>query len=629
MGKKYNPNIGETTKMITSKIRANIGNKPKRKKHQRIENFKYGKFKNSDLKYLIKGIEFLQNLGDAGLDAVLRNLNSNNEELEPETVKLMTLLRIGKGPLYDFLSMYKNNMRLKFDTEREIASLKNMYEIVQNSRDGIITRKRIIKTKDENGQEKEMEIDISMSEGEIADIVKNYERQLYYIQDKKFSTYLGLGMSLVSILGAIYSESKNSKSTAKALGISSIISVGTLLGRRYITKDYNEKVGKKRRDIRRLEEDLVVNEPVSNIEEEEKLNKIEDRVYRASDEETKIQNKVNLMKAIDIISMSLLTGVIGIEKLKKAERFDAKTISQILIEINQNSNLVRSIMNNIDTMYRFQKENEILEEYEKEMENIVEQIEEKQDPLIEVQKPFEKLEIKDFRGKFYQEKNRDTGEVLYRNEIVVPEFSIEKGEVILLSGRSGIGKSTFIRLLKRGDINNREAIQIDGKERVDKLGKQFIAVKADKKLGTYSNVLEEITGKESISEMTVEENQKLRKVLQEVKLDSGKILEEMSAKDYNQFSTGQKKRLSLAQALYRTTENPSIILVDEPVGNVEDTLVEEQIKSIIQAIKDVGAMGIIVTHRVDIAQKYVDKHYCIEDDGVMREKKAREKGLEI
>ena len=629
MGKTYNPNIGETMKMITSKIRANIGNKPKRKKHQRIENFKYGKFKNSDLKYLIKGIEFLQNLGDAGLDAVLRNLNSNNEELEPETVKLMTLLRIGKGPLYDFLSMYKNNMRLKFDTEREIASLKNMYEIVQNSRDGIITRKRIIKTKDENGQEKEMEIDISMSEGEIADIVKNYERQLHYIQDKKFSTHLGLGMSLVSILGAIYSESKNSKSTAKALGISSIISVGTLLGRRYITKDYSEKVGEKRRDIRRLEEDLVVNEPVSNIEEEEKLNKIEDRVYRASDEETKIQDKVNLMKAIDIISMSLLTGVIGIEKLKKAERFDAKTISQILIEINQNSNLVRSIMNNIDTMYRFQKENEILEEYEKEMENIVEQIEEKQDPLIEVQKPFEKLEIKEFRGKFYQEKNRDTGEISYRNEIEIPEFSIEKGQVILLSGRSGIGKSTFIRLLKRGDINNREAIQIDGKERVDKLGKQFIAVKADKKLGTYSNVLEEITGKESISEMTAEENQKLRKVLQEVKLDSGKILEEMSTKDYNQFSTGQKKRLSLAQALYRTTENPSIILVDEPVGNVEDTLVEEQIKSIIQAIKDVGAMGIIVTHRVDIAQKYVDKHYCIEDDGVMREKKAREKGLEI
>ena len=117
--------------------------------------------------------------------------------------------------------------------------------------------------------------------------------------------------------------------------------------------------------------------------------------------------------------------------------------------------------------------------------------------------------------------------------------------------------------------------------------------------------------------------------MQEVRLDSEKIFKELSTKDFNQFSTGQKKRLALAQALYRTTENPSIILVDEPVGNVEDALIEEQIKSIIQAIKDVGAMGIVVTHRVDIAQKYVDKHYCIENDGVMREKKIKEKEREM
>ena len=84
----------------------------------------------------------------------------------------------------------------------------------------------------------------------------------------------------------------------------------------------------------------------------------------------------------------------------------------------------------------------------------------------------------------------------------------------------------------------------------------------------------------------------------------------------------------MAQALYRTTENPSIILVDEPVGNVEDELIDEQLKSIIQAIKDVGAMGIVVTHRVDLAQRYVDKHYCIEDDGVMREKRTIEKEVE-
>lgn len=628
MGKKYIPNIGQTVKIITSKIKTNLGSKPKKRKYTRIEKFKTGKFKNSDLIYIIRGIEFLEIVGDTGLEAILRNLNSDNKELKPETVKLITLLRLGKGPLFDFLNMYENNMHLKFNAEREIANLENMYDIIQSSRDGIITKKKKIKDKDKNGKEKDVEIEISMSEEEIASIISEYESQLHYIQDNKFSTYLGLGMSLASMLGAICSESKKSKNIAKALGITGLISVGTLIGRKYVTKDYKEKVGDKMRDVRRLSGNLVENEPSSVIEEKDKLNEIKDNIHIAHGEEIKIENKVNLMKAIEIISMSILTGMIGVEKLKNAEKLDAKTISQILVEISQNSYLIRNIMDNVTFMYKFQHENQKLKEYEEEVEDIVRQIEEKQDPLIEIQKPFKSLEIKNLKGKFYQETNQDTGKVNFRHNIEIPEFSIRKGEVVLLSGKSGIGKSTFIRLLKRGDINNRNAILIDGEEVVDKLGKQFIAVKADKKLGIYSNVLEEITGKESISEVTIEEREKLEKVLKDVKLESEKILEDLSSKDYNQFSTGQKKRLALAQALYRTTENPSIILVDEPVGNVEDELIDEQLKSIIKAIKDVGAMGIVVTHRVDLAQRYVDKHYCIEDDGVMREKRAIEKEVE-
>lgn len=627
MGKKYIPNIGETAKIVTSKVKENLGHKSKKRKHKRIESFKSGSFKNCDLKYLIRGIEFIQIIGDAGIEAVMRNLSSNNEELKPETIKLMTILKIGKGPLFDFLSMYRNSIHSKFDTQREISNLENMYDIIQNSRDGVITRKKTIKEKDENGIERDVEIEISMTEGEIANIIKDYEHQLYYIQDNKFSSYLGLGMSLASILGAIYNESKNSKGIAKTLGLTGLISVGTLIGRKYVTKDYKYKVGDKVRDVRRLTGDLIENEPSSVGEEKDKLDKLEEDICRVHEEEDKIENKVNLMRAIEVISMSLLTGVISADKLKEAGKLDAKIMSQILVDINQNNYLIRNIMDNINYMYKFQHENQKLKECEQEVENIVRQIEEKQDPLNEIQRPFETLEIKDFEGRFYQEKNKSTGKVDFRHEIEVPEFSLKKGEVALLSGKSGIGKSTFIRFLKRGDINNRNSIIIDGEEIVDKLGKQFIAVKADKKLGNCSSVLEEITGKGAISSITTEEKEKLEKVLKDVKLENENILEDLSSKDYNQFSTGQKKRLALAQALYRTTENPSIILVDEPVGNVEDELIDEQLKAIVQAIKDVGAMGIVVTHRIDLADKYVDKHYCIEEDGVMREKKVIEKEI--
>ena len=185
MGKKYIPNIGETAKIVTSKVKENLGHKSKKRKHKRIESFKSGSFKNCDLKYLIRGIEFIQIIGDAGIEAVMRNLSSNNEELKPETIKLMTILKIGKGPLFDFLSMYRNSIHSKFDTQREISNLENMYDIIQNSRDGVITRKKTIKEKDENGIERDVEIEISMTEGEIANIIKDYEHQLYYIQDNK------------------------------------------------------------------------------------------------------------------------------------------------------------------------------------------------------------------------------------------------------------------------------------------------------------------------------------------------------------------------------------------------------------------------------------------------------------
>ena len=155
-----------------------------------------------------------------------------------------------------------------------------------------------------------------------------------------------------------------------------------------------------------------------------------------------------------------------------------------------------------------------------------------------------------------------------------------------------------------------------------------MAIKADKDLGTNGNVLKELVGKESVSDISEEEMQKLETVLKDICLDKEGILQELSTKDYSQFSIGQKKRLVLAQILYRASDKPSIILVDEPVGNVEDGLIDSQLNAITQVIKNVGAMGIIVTHRVDLASRYVDKHYHIGDDGVMREISKEEKNLE-
>ena len=316
------------------------------------------------------------------------------------------------------------------------------------------------------------------------------------------------------------------------------------------------------------------------------------------------------------------------EKIKDSQKLDARTLSQIIVETNRKNHLIGDVVQNVDNIFRMIKDKNNLRENEKLLKNIIKQIEEKKDPLEEAPNPFESVEIKNFKGNFYPETDLETGEMKYRHKIEVPEFSMKKGEVVLLSGKSGRGKSTFLKLLKRGDINNRKAIQIDGDKKVDNLGKQFISINADKDLGINGNVLKELIGKESLSEINEEEMQKLQTVLKDVCLDKEGILQELSRKNYSQFSTGQKKRLVLAQVLYRSSEKPSMILVDEPVGNVEDELIDNQLKAITQVIKNIGAMGIIVTHRVDLARRYVDKHYHIGDDGVMREISKGEKGLE-
>lgn len=628
----YVPNVGETAKIVTSMIKRNLRNEKigknkinrKEKRPVRIEKIRNGKFSKSDLKYLITGCDFLRIVGDEGIEAIITYFSTNNEKMNTKTAKAMIALKACKGPIYNFLNMYTRNLYEEYALQREIANLENMYEIIDKSRDGIITEKQEIK--DSNGQK--TEIEIAMSETDIANIVRDYTNQLYQIQDNEITNYLGLGISVISMLGAMISESKDSKEMAKKIGISGLVSVGTLLGRRYVTKNYGEKVGKERRKVYRQESDLINNEPVSVNEEEGKIKEIKNQIHNVYEKDREIQNKVDIMKTIDIVSSAILTGMIGMEKIKDSQKLDARTLSQIIVETNRKNHLIGDVVQNVDNIFRMIKDKNNLRENEKLLKNIIKQIEEKKDPLEEAPNPFESVEIKNFKGNFYPETDLETGEMKYRHKIEVPEFSMKKGEVVLLSGKSGRGKSTFLKLLKRGDINNRKAIQIDGDKKVDNLGKQFISINADKDLGINGNVLKELIGKESLSEINEEEMQKLQTVLKDVCLDKEGILQELSRKNYSQFSTGQKKRLVLAQVLYRSSEKPSMILVDEPVGNVEDELIDNQLKAITQVIKNIGAMGIIVTHRVDLARRYVDKHYHIGDDGVMREISKGEKGLE-
>lgn len=628
----YYAKSGETVKILKNQIRKKMNSEEKneiKKPLQRVQNFKQGKFHHSDFKYAIWGMDLLEKLGNKGVDKSLREM-SQKENITLEEIKKAITTAMAQGPIIQGIRVAQRLAQSEYTIQREKAHTQYMNEIIQNSRDGIITKKQQRIEKDEQGKERIVNYDTSMTEEEILGIIRDYSRALYEIQEEKVPTYIGLGMNIFGVLGEMYEAITKEENTGRAvtLGIGTCANVGALLGRRYITKDYGKKVGQIRRKIDTIKMDLAKNEPISAIDEEIKLEEIKEELSRLKVEEDKIEIKASTIKEINLIVQSLLLGSIAAKEMQKKKELTGSTISQVLMEITHHKRLIDSIADEVDSVNRINAKENQLTFLEEELKNIVKQIEEKQDPLEEVKHPIQKLQIRDLEGKFYPQKNDETGKITYQHKINIPEFSAQTGEVVLLTGESGKGKSTLIRLLKKGDINNRYAIEVDDTEKVDKLGKQFIQLKANSTIDPNTNVLKQITGKESISELTEEEQKRLEKVLGDVSLNEENAMQNLATRNYSQFSTGQQKRLVLAQRFYQMIHPVSVLLADEPADNVEKALMEEQFKVIQEYTKKKGMITILVTHRPELAEPYVDKKYYIGPDQVLREVTLKDKEKE-
>ena len=196
---------------------------------------------------------------------------------------------------------------------------------------------------------------------------------------------------------------------------------------------------------------------------------------------------------------------------------------------------------------------------------------------------------------------------------------MKRGDIVLLSGVSGAGKSTFLRLLKRGDINNRNVIKLDNGREFDNLGNQFISFRPSMDLGNESSTLYQITGKSNVSDLSEREKMKLNQILYELHLDFPNLMEQLSTRKFMEFSTGQQRRLILSKLFYKIDDGASIVIVDEPVGNVEDKLIKEQLEMIKRYAMRKNVMLLLTTHRLDLAENLATKRYHINENGVMEQ----------
>lgn len=180
-------------------------------------------------------------------------------------------------------------------------------------------------------------------------------------------------------------------------------------------------------------------------------------------------------------------------------------------------------------------------------------------------------------------------------------LAINKGEYVALMGPSGSGKSTLMNILGCLDSPTSGTYRLNNTE-VSEMSDDELAHVRNKEIGfifqTF-NLLPRLTALENVAlPMVYAGMSKSERILTaEHVMDMVGLKDRMHHKP-NELSGGQRQRVAIARAL---VNNPSIILADEPTGNL-DTKTSYEIMAIMEEISSKGNTVIIVTHEEDIAK---------------------------
>lgn len=189
-------------------------------------------------------------------------------------------------------------------------------------------------------------------------------------------------------------------------------------------------------------------------------------------------------------------------------------------------------------------------------------------------------------------------------------LNIEQGEFVAIVGQSGSGKSTLLHLIGGADIPSSGEVIIDGKN-IYKLKEKELSILRRRKLGfifQFFNLIPVLTAQENIEMPVLLDNEKIdKKYMNELLRILG--LEERKNNYPSQLSGGQQQRVSIGRAL---ANKPSIILEDEPTGNLDSKNSKEVLELLKYCAKKYNQTLILITHDINIA-KSADRVITIED----------------
>ncbi|MBI4288353.1 MAG: ABC transporter ATP-binding protein [Chloroflexi bacterium] len=179
-------------------------------------------------------------------------------------------------------------------------------------------------------------------------------------------------------------------------------------------------------------------------------------------------------------------------------------------------------------------------------------------------------------------------------------LSVDRGEMVAIMGPSGSGKSTLMNILGCLDRPTNGVYWLDGVE-VSKLGDDQLAEIRNKKIGFVFqsfNLLPRTTALANVELPLLYSNGKdKRKRSLEALARVG--LAQRSRHHTNELSGGEQQRVAIARSLIN---NPSIIIADEPTGNLDSRTSEEIMAIFDELNREESITIILVTHENDIAR---------------------------
>jgi putative ABC transport system ATP-binding protein len=179
-------------------------------------------------------------------------------------------------------------------------------------------------------------------------------------------------------------------------------------------------------------------------------------------------------------------------------------------------------------------------------------------------------------------------------------FEVNEKEYLSVMGASGSGKSTLMNILGCLDRLTTGKYILGGQD-VSTMDGDALAIVRNKKIGFVFqafNLLPRLTALDNVALPMMYAGMSKADRIKAAKIALKRVgLEERMDHKPNELSGGQKQRVAIARAL---VNNPTIILADEPTGNL-DTKSSEEIMEIFEGLNDEGATILMVTHEHDIA----------------------------